>query len=42
MELFIKDLAAIALGFEKSMSSQAMEIYSSFFGKKRPWIVEVC
>ena len=41
-ELSIKDLAAIALGYEKSMSAQAMKIYSAFFGKKRPWIVEVC
>jgi predicted acetyltransferase len=41
-ELSIKDLAAIALGYDKSMSARAIEIYKAYFGKNRPWIVEVC
>ena len=32
-ELSIKDLAAIALGYDKSMSARAIEIYKAYFGK---------
>ncbi len=38
----IKDISAIATGFEKIMNGKTKLIYESLFEKNIPWIVEVC
>ena len=38
----IKELGPAATGYAETMGENAQRIYNAFFGKKMPWIAEVC